>query len=156
MPHRERVLAAMFTKPLRAVPYPMQIGMLEAVRYCVSLNPPLAEMNDELLRLLQETLAIADADDPSTFSRSNMRQNGIEMVKLRVACIKLLTASMPITDFFSKQEPMRQKLRAPFSGFLDLMICQGYRRLFQESIFSLPRSQRGRPRGPPEGVDSPK
>jgi transformation/transcription domain-associated protein len=110
MPHRERMLAAIYTKPLRAVPFPIQIGMIEAVRYCVSLNPPLAEMNEELLRLLHETLALADADDLGPFSRGNIRQNGIEMIKLRVACIKLLTASMPITDFFSKQEQTRQRL----------------------------------------------
>jgi transformation/transcription domain-associated protein len=109
MPHRERMLAAIYTKPLRALPFPIQIGMIEAVRYCVSLDPPLAELNEELLRLLHETLALADADDLKTFGRGNQRQSELDIIKLRVACIKLLTASMPLTDFFSKQAQTRQR-----------------------------------------------
>lgn len=62
-PHRDRILSAIYTKPLRALPFPIQIGMIEAVRYCISLQPPLPELNEELLRLLHETLALADADD---------------------------------------------------------------------------------------------
>ncbi len=109
MPHRERMLTAIYTKPLRALPFPIQIGMIEAVRYCLSLDPPLPELNDELLRLLHEALALADADDMALISRGNPRQAGLEVIKLRVACIKLLTASMPLTDFFSKQHQTRQR-----------------------------------------------
>lgn len=108
MPHRDRMLTAIYTKPLRALSFPIQIGMIDAVRYCISFNPPLPDLNDELHRLLQETLALADAEDLS-LGRGNLRQNGLEMVKLRVACIKLLTASMPMTDFFSKQHQIRQR-----------------------------------------------
>jgi transformation/transcription domain-associated protein len=87
-----------------------QIGMIEAIRFCVSLNPPLVELNDELLRLLHETLALADADDAALLGRGvAVRQNTIEVVKLRVACIKLLTASMPLTDFFQRQPQTRQR-----------------------------------------------
>ncbi|THH01673.1 hypothetical protein EW026_g1062 [Hermanssonia centrifuga] len=110
MPHRERMLTAIYTKPLRALPFPIQIGMIEAVRYCLSLDPPLPELNDELLRLLHEALALADADDMALISRGNPRQAGLEVIKLRVACIKLLTASMPLTDFFSKQHQTRQRV----------------------------------------------
>lgn len=110
IPHRERMLAAIYAKPLRALPFPIQIGMIEAVRYCVSLDPPLPELNDELLRLLHECLNAADADDSNLMGgRGNPRQGGIEVIKLRVACIRLLTASMPMTDFFSKQSQTRQK-----------------------------------------------
>lgn len=107
--HRDRMLTAIYTKPLRALSFPIQIGMIDAVRYCISLNPPLPELNDELLRLLHETLALADADDLN-LGRGNPRQNALEIVKLRIACIKLLTASMPMTDFFSKQIPTRQRV----------------------------------------------
>jgi transformation/transcription domain-associated protein len=110
LPHRERMLAAIYTKPLRALAFPLQIGMIEAIRYCVSLDPPLAELNDELLRLLHETLALADAEETNLLGRANPRQGSIEVTKLRVACIKLLTASMPMTDFFSKQHQTRQRL----------------------------------------------
>ncbi|THH28945.1 hypothetical protein EUX98_g5232 [Antrodiella citrinella] len=109
IPHRERMLTAIYTKPLRALPFPIQIGMIEAVRYCLNLDPPLPELNDELLRLLHESLALADAEDGALMGR-NLRQSALEIVKLRVACIKVLTASMPLTDFFSKHPQTRQRV----------------------------------------------
>ncbi|KAJ7700136.1 hypothetical protein B0H17DRAFT_1158131 [Mycena rosella] len=110
--HRDRMLGGIYTKPLRALPFPIQIGMIEAVRYCVTLDPPLVELNDELLRLLHETLALADAEDSSLLPRGALpvRQGNMEIIKLRVACIKLLTASMPLTDFFSRQHQTRQRV----------------------------------------------
>jgi len=109
-PHRERMMLGIYTKPLRALPFSKQIGMIEAIRYCVGLEPPLVELNDELLRLLHETLALADADDTQLMAPRNTRSAaGVEIVKLRVACIKLLTASMALTDFFSRQPATRQK-----------------------------------------------
>lgn len=109
MPHRDRMLVGVYTKPLRALPFPKQIGMIEAIRYCVSLDPPLVELNDELLRLLHETLALADAEDSQLLGRGSLRQGKLDVIKLRVACIKLLTASMPLTDFFSRQHQTRQR-----------------------------------------------
>jgi transformation/transcription domain-associated protein len=109
MPHRDRMLMGIYTKPLRALPFSKQIGMIEAIRFCISLDPPLVELNDELLRLLHETLALADADDAQLLGPRNLRQGGLEVIKLRVACIKLLTASMPLTDFFSRQHQTRQR-----------------------------------------------
>ncbi|KAJ7507855.1 hypothetical protein B0H11DRAFT_2271401 [Mycena galericulata] len=110
--HRDRMLGGIYTKPLRALPFPIQIGMIEAVRYCITLDPPLVELNDELLRLLHETLALADAEDSSLLPRGSLpaRQGNLEIIKLRVACIKLLTASMPLTDFFSRQHQTRQRV----------------------------------------------
>jgi transformation/transcription domain-associated protein len=110
MPHRDRMLQMIYAKPLRALPFPIQIGMIEAIRYFVSLDPPLPELDTELLRLLHECLAAADADDNNLLGgRGNPRQGSIEVIKLRVACIKLLTASMPMTDFFSKHHATRQR-----------------------------------------------
>lgn len=109
MSNRDRLLSQLYTKPLRALPFQMQIGIIEAVRYCITLQPPLPELNDELLRLLHETLALADADDMALIGRNNARQVSMEIIKLRVACIKLLTASMPLTDFFAKQHQTRQR-----------------------------------------------
>ena len=98
-----------YTKPLRALSFSTQIGHIDAVTYCLSLNPPLPEANEELLRLLSEALALADADDAQLLGPRNLRQGSLEVVKLRVACIKLLTASMPLTDFFSRQHQTRQR-----------------------------------------------
>jgi transformation/transcription domain-associated protein len=62
-------------------------------------------LNDKLLRLLCETLALADAEDLNI----GRGHTGLEVIKLRVACTKLLTASMPMTDFFAKQHQTRQR-----------------------------------------------
>ncbi|KAI0053544.1 FAT-domain-containing protein [Auriscalpium vulgare] len=114
LPHRDRMLTGIYTKPLRALPFPLQIGMIEAMRYCLCLEPPLPELNDELLRLLHEALALADADDLALLGRGNVRQGSLDITKLRVASIRLLTASMPITDFFSKQPATRQRVTSVY------------------------------------------
>ncbi|KAG5637374.1 hypothetical protein H0H81_004799 [Sphagnurus paluster] len=114
LPHRDRTVTGIYSKPLRALPFLKQIGMIEAIRYCVSLDPPLVELNDELLRLLHETLALADADDAALLGRATARQGTLEVIRLRVACIKLLTASMPITDFFQRQVQTRQKVTSVY------------------------------------------
>lgn len=109
MPHRERLLMPIYTKPLRALSFSTQIGHIDAVTYCLGLEPPLPEANEELLRLLSEALALADADDQNLLGRTIHRQNSLALTRLRVACIKLLTASMPVTDFFSRQQPVRAR-----------------------------------------------
>ncbi|KAI0698576.1 hypothetical protein BC835DRAFT_1541792 [Cytidiella melzeri] len=114
LPQRERMLTTIYTKPLRALPFPVQIGMIEAVRYCLNLDPPLPELNEELLRLLHEALALADADDAALMNRVNLRQSSMEIIKLRVACIKLLTAAMPLTDYFSKHNTTRQRVTSVY------------------------------------------
>jgi transformation/transcription domain-associated protein len=109
LPHRDRMLTGIYTKPLRALPFLKQIGMIEAVRFCLKLDPPLVDLNDELLRLLHETLALADADDSQLLGPRHLRQSVLEVIKLRVACIQLLTAALPLTDFFSRQPQTRTR-----------------------------------------------
>jgi transformation/transcription domain-associated protein len=109
MPYRERLLLPIYGKPLRALPFQNQIGHIDAVTYALNLQPPIPEPNDELLRMLHESLALADADDQMLIPRLSQRHTSVAMIKLRVACIKLLTASLPVTDFFSKQGQTRQR-----------------------------------------------
>lgn len=110
MPHRIRLLNAMYLKPLRTLSFPSQIGVLEAVRYCVSAEPPLPQLHEELVRLLHECLGAADADDLQLLgNRMGLRQVSIEGGKLRVAGINLLTASMAMTDFFANAPNVRQR-----------------------------------------------
>jgi transformation/transcription domain-associated protein len=109
MPHRDRLLSPIFTKPLRALPLATQIGNIDAIRYCLDLQPSLLDVNEELLRLLHEALALADADDVALIGRNTQRRNALEVIRLRVVCIKLLTASLPLTDFFAKQHLTRQR-----------------------------------------------
>ncbi|KIY49251.1 hypothetical protein FISHEDRAFT_41474 [Fistulina hepatica ATCC 64428] len=114
MHHRERITNAIYTKPLRALPFSLQIGMIEAVRYCISLEPSLLELSEEFLRLLHEALALADAEDNALLGRASHRQGSIDIIRLRVACIKLLTAAMPLTDFFSRQAQTRQRVTSVY------------------------------------------
>ncbi|KDQ21071.1 hypothetical protein BOTBODRAFT_142417 [Botryobasidium botryosum FD-172 SS1] len=109
-PHRDRLLGPIFGKPLRALPFSNQIGNIDAVTYTLNLRPPLPDLNEELLRMLHETLALADAEDQALIGRGAQRQTNVALIKLRVACIRLLTASMPVSDFFSKQGQMRQRV----------------------------------------------
>jgi len=108
-PSRDRLLNPLFNKPLRALQFATQIGNIEAVTYCLNLEPPLPDLNEELLRLLHEALGLADADDQALIGRSLQRQNAVHLVNLRVACIRLLTASMQLTDFFNKQPQTRTR-----------------------------------------------
>ena len=57
-PVKEKLLAPIFAKPLRALPFAMQIGNIDAVTYCLGLTPSLVVFGDELLRLLLEALAL--------------------------------------------------------------------------------------------------
>ncbi|KAI9209824.1 uncharacterized protein BJ171DRAFT_609195 [Polychytrium aggregatum] len=99
-PVRERLLNPIFAKPLRALPVSMQIGHIDAITYCLSLKPPLLNFSDELLRLLQEVLALADAEDQALAGKSSSQfKSATSLVNLRVVCIKLLSSAMSCNDF---------------------------------------------------------
>jgi transformation/transcription domain-associated protein len=102
LPHRERGLQSLYTKPLRALQFSTQIGAIEAIRYCLRLTPPLPELNQELQRLLQEVIALASAEDHSLSGRGNVRQTAQDITKLRVACLRLLTSAVVVTEGFTK------------------------------------------------------
>ncbi|GAA5911722.1 uncharacterized protein JCM6883_001247, partial [Sporobolomyces salmoneus] len=48
---------------LRLFEFTMQIGHIDAVPYCVTRNPPLIEIDENLIRIVHEALGIADAED---------------------------------------------------------------------------------------------
>lgn len=103
-PVRERLVAPIFAKPLRALPFAMQIGHIDAITYCLTLRPPFLEFNDELIRLLHEALALADAEDQALVSRSSQYKNANSLMNLRIVCIKLLSAAMACADFSSQRQ----------------------------------------------------
>ncbi|KAI9486745.1 MAG: hypothetical protein EXX96DRAFT_53394 [Benjaminiella poitrasii] len=104
-PVRERLVAPIFAKPLRALPFAMQIGHIDAITYCLTLRPPFLEFNDELIRLLHEALAIADAEDQALVSRSSQYKNATSLINLRIVCIRLLSAAMACSDFSNQRQP---------------------------------------------------
>ena len=58
--------------------------------------------SEELLRLIQEALALADAEDSALAIKSNQTKNSSLVVNFRVLCIKLLSAVMVGSFFNSK------------------------------------------------------
>ncbi|KAJ2439865.1 transcription-associated protein 1, partial [Coemansia sp. RSA 2337] len=100
LPSRDRLLVPIFGKPLRALPHNMQIGNIDAITYCLSLDPPFLEINEELLRLLSEALALADAEDQALVNHpAQVRSNTVSLTHLRHVCIRMLTAAMVRPEF---------------------------------------------------------
>ena len=109
----QSIVSHIFSKPLRALPVPRQIGNISAITYLLGLNPPVLEPTEELIRLLGETQALADNEDIGHFiGRPHYRRHYKQAIDLRVACITLLTASLQVTDYFAHQVTLRQRYKA--------------------------------------------
>lgn len=99
-----QLLAPIFDKPLRALPFNMQIGNIEAITFCLQLRPSPVAINDELIRCLTETIALADATDVSLIGNSAEHRSEVSMRDLRVACLQLLRTAMAATECFITQK----------------------------------------------------
>lgn len=104
VPVKERLLQPIFNKPLRALPFATQIGYIEAITYCLSLERNLVEFNEPLNRLLMESLALADAEDELLASKPGEFRTTQLIVSLRVSCIKLLSLAMGFSEYASPQQ----------------------------------------------------
>lgn len=95
------LLTPIFGKPLRALPFPMQIGNIDAITFCLGLDNTFLTFNDELNRLLLEALALVDAEDESLANvhRLHEYRTAKQLIELRVVCIKLLSLALTKPDF---------------------------------------------------------
>lgn len=98
-PVKDRLLQSIFNKPLRALPFPTQIGFIDAITFCLSLHNNIVTFNDPLNRLMLESLALADADDESLATKPNEFKNAEMIINLRVACLRLLSMAMSFQEF---------------------------------------------------------
>lgn len=98
-PVKDRLLQPIYNKPLRALPFATQIGYIEAITYCLSLQRNLVEFNDPLNRLLMESLALADAEDEVLATKPTEYRTAESIVNLRVSCIKLLSLAVGFSEF---------------------------------------------------------
>ncbi|QSL64955.1 hypothetical protein MERGE_002259 [Pneumocystis wakefieldiae] len=100
-PVQERLLQPIFIKPLRALPFGMQFGHIDAITFCLSLEPSFLEFSDELIRLLHEALALADAEDEAlvTASKTSQYKNASALINLRIVCIKILSIAISFPEF---------------------------------------------------------
>ena len=103
-PIKDRLLQPIYMKPLRALPFPIQIGFLDAISYCLSLNRNLIDFNDLLNRLLTEVMALADAEDEVLIAKPQEYKNAEALVNLRVSCIRLLSQAVAFPDFAGQQQ----------------------------------------------------
>lgn len=103
-PVKDRLLQPIYIKPLRALPFPIQIGFLDAISYCLGLNRNLIEFNEPLNRLLTEAMALADAEDDALIAKPQEYKNAEALVNLKVACIRLLSLAVGFPDFAGQQQ----------------------------------------------------
>lgn len=96
---KERCLTPIYSKPLRALPFGIQIGFIDAITYYLELKNDFVVFDDNLNRLLGESLALADAADESLAGKPGEYRTHESIVNLRVACIKLLTTAMGYDEF---------------------------------------------------------
>ncbi|KAL7273085.1 transcription-associated protein 1 [Rhizina undulata] len=104
-PVKERLLNPIFNKPLRALPFASQIGYIDAITYCLHLQPAFLEFNEEMNRLMMEALALADADDDALANNRIPEHRTTESVlNLRVVCIKLLSTAITYPEYAAPEK----------------------------------------------------
>ncbi|ODV87142.1 hypothetical protein CANARDRAFT_26566 [[Candida] arabinofermentans NRRL YB-2248] len=115
-PSKGILLAPIFGKPLRALPFHMQIGNIDAITFCLGLENTFLEFNDELNRLLSESLALVDAEDESLISvhRISEHRTSEQLVKLRVVCIELLSLALTKPAFSNGNPQIRIRILGVF------------------------------------------
>ncbi|KAL2170135.1 hypothetical protein VTG60DRAFT_5157 [Thermothelomyces hinnuleus] len=114
-PHRKHLLQPIYAKPLRALPFAIQIGFIDAVTYYMSLKRGFVAFDENLNRLLMESLALADASDESLAGKMLEFRTHNFIVNLRVACIKILSSAMSFDEFGSgPNNPTRLKVVSVF------------------------------------------
>lgn len=116
VPVKERLLTPIYNKPLRALPFASQIGYIDAITYCLKLEPSFIEFNDEMNRLMMEALALADADDEQLANNRHTEHRTAESVlNLRVVCLKLLSTAILSPEFNSPDKaPSRGRIISVF------------------------------------------
>ncbi|EER41047.1 histone acetylase complex subunit Paf400 [Histoplasma capsulatum H143] len=100
-PVKDRLLQPIFNKPLRALPFPTEIGFIDAITFCLGLHHGIVTFNDQLNRLLMESLALVDVDDESLAPKPNEFKTAEQIVNLRVSCLRLLSMAMGFPEFAS-------------------------------------------------------
>ncbi|AEO62746.1 TRA1-like protein [Thermothielavioides terrestris NRRL 8126] len=114
-PHRKHVLQPIYAKPLRALPFAIQIGFIDAVTYYMSLKRDFVAFDENLNRLLMESLALADASDESLAGKTLEFRTHDFIVNLRVSCIRILSCAMGFDEFGSgPNNPTRIKVVSVF------------------------------------------
>ncbi|KAI9712347.1 MAG: hypothetical protein M1820_001560 [Bogoriella megaspora] len=112
-PVKERIIHPIEIKPIRALPFPNQIGHIEAMTFLLKLRHGIVDFknNKSTDRLLMESLALADSDDEHLTQKPLEQRNADMIIKFRVACIRLLSTAMDIQEFQESQSYNNSRAR---------------------------------------------
>jgi transformation/transcription domain-associated protein len=114
-PYKDRFLQPIYSKPLRALPFAIQIGYIDAMTYHMNLKSDWITFDENLNRLLMESLALADASDESLANKPAEFRTHEYIINLRVACVKILSTAMGFEEFAKGQtNPTRAKIVSVF------------------------------------------
>ncbi|CDK24856.1 unnamed protein product [Kuraishia capsulata CBS 1993] len=115
-PCKSILLAPIFAKPLRALPFQNQIGNIDAITFCLGLDDTFLDFSNELTRLLSEAHALVDAEDESLISAHRIYEHKTsqQLIKLRVVCIKLLSLALIKPDFSKSGPQIRIRVLSVF------------------------------------------
>lgn len=105
----DKLTTNIFLKPLRMFTPIVQIGFMDAMTYLLNIDPPVLEASDQLWRLLNEVIVLGEAEDQQGAYPKLSRRAAMLTAKTKAASIRLVTASLVVTDYFSKQANMRQR-----------------------------------------------
>ncbi|KAI7452386.1 hypothetical protein KC364_g12018 [Hortaea werneckii] len=100
-PVKEPLVVPIFNKPLRALPFAAQIGYIDAIMFLLDMEHDVLIFNDELNRLLYETLALVDADDESLAQKPGEYRTAESIVRLRISGLRLLGTAVRFPGFAS-------------------------------------------------------
>lgn len=115
IPVKDRLLQRIYMKPLRALPFHIQIAYIDAISYCLQLKHDIIEINENAQRLFAEAMALADASDETMTSKPSEYKTVQQLVELRVSCVKLLALALNTSEYSTNQQSQnRSRIIAVF------------------------------------------
>lgn len=119
LPVKDKLLKPIFNKPLRALPFPIQVGYIEAINYLLTLKHGVVPFGEHLTRLLMESLALVDAEDDMLAAQPAEFKTAQQIIAFRVSCLHLLSTAMSFPEFSSEpNNPARLRVLTVFFKFL--------------------------------------
>ena len=103
-PFKATLLRQVYSKPLRALPFTIQIAYIDAVTFCMELKHELVDIDEQCNRLLLEALALADANDETLAPKPGEYKTAEHIINLRVACVKILALALNTPEFSQPQQ----------------------------------------------------
>lgn len=108
-PVKDPLIQPIFNKPLRALPFAAQIGYIDAINFLLDMEHEVLTFDDQLNRLLFETLALVDADDDALAQKPYEYRTQESIVRLRVAGLRLLTTAIRFPGFSAGPQHNQQQ-----------------------------------------------